>query len=359
MRFTKRSSLYVPDAGRVTVRERRPPKLAVRATMSGRVAWSLRRAGKEIAAGEQPNLLTDFALDEFGSYGTSFRAYGAIGTGSSEPDVSDTGLDAEVQSKSGTASGSDSYTLDLTAGVETWESSYQYVFVIAAANNLTEFGMRRTSSNTANLCVRELFRDELGDPVVISVLPNDELTVVHTFVYTYGPLGTNLPYSLNIAEVDRNGNPVTTHTVSGWASVVGNNATYRKNAMLPNYGNGSGYTSGWTALTKTTYTACTPTGTLGRYNGGDDDFWAYGSQAILQAYVGGSYKRQKRFDFTESEGNTVWTGIELRPQDDFPYSKYGGVQMIFDQGGANPTFEKENTHIFQIDLEVSWARPGS
>jgi hypothetical protein len=126
----------------------------------------------------QPNLITDVGLDDLveSTYWSSWRSRLVVGTGSSEPAFTDSALDTEVEE--GTTNGDNAET-SRTVGstIITRLNRVSKRVTLTANRNLTEYGFRRLSAGSLN--IRELFRDELGDPVTISMLSGKILQVDH------------------------------------------------------------------------------------------------------------------------------------------------------------------------------------
>src|SRR5690606_34207051 len=111
----------------------------------------------------------------------SFRRYLAVGTGSTAPDVTDDVLDNEVQranSDGGFGIGANSAGLDDTLDLWWYESLVRRVVTMSDDRNLTEYGFSAAASVAIN--IRELLRDELGDPITVSLLTGKSLRVDHT-----------------------------------------------------------------------------------------------------------------------------------------------------------------------------------
>lgn len=206
--------LYLPERYRREGITRRPVFKAPRAPMRGEYAVRFLNAdgtpalatildhhGDEIGRRHElpvrPNLITNAGLDDcvLGSSFAAMRNQLRVGTGSTAPDVGDTALVAQAQvsatsglgaSEAFTYVGSLNETRRLTSIVSKRVT-------MTADRNLTEFGLSRLAAS--NLFVRELFRDELGNPITITLLTDKILELVHT-------LTVDLPRSGGSGSVD-------------------------------------------------------------------------------------------------------------------------------------------------------------
>jgi len=186
--FTPRDELIVPK-----IRERHAPRARPRAGIGGRLRWGLvDRLGRERAGGEQHNLILDTFLNLLGtrnshtlvtfSSATVLMSHCAVGTGSTEPAVTDTALDAEVQRTNRTTSAT---VENVGTGEYEWTITWEFDFN-EANGNLTEWGI--ASGASADLLVRELFRDELGEPVTVTKTSDYKLRLTYTLTVTLSPM---------------------------------------------------------------------------------------------------------------------------------------------------------------------------
>ena len=130
------------------------------------------------------NIVLDIGLDAWGSDTLSDISSGLnVGTGSSEPSTGQTGLDSYI-ARTDTILDS-SHTYDETADpvyISLWR---KWEFPIGSCTgNLTELGLSHRDGYYFN---RQLFRDEYGNPVTITVLDDEGLRVDGT-VFVYAPL---------------------------------------------------------------------------------------------------------------------------------------------------------------------------
>lgn len=125
------------------------------------------------------NLVLDCGLDLLADYQFGdIHDVVNVGTGSSSPTVTQTGLDTFVAS----AGGSGSYSYQ-TTNPAYGKLSRIYEFGLGVAEgNLTEVGLSR--STNADYFNRQLFRDGVGDPTTITVL-SDEGLRIYADIYLY------------------------------------------------------------------------------------------------------------------------------------------------------------------------------
>jgi len=136
-----------------------------------------------------------------GGGSSSMLGYINVGTGTSEPAITDTGLNSFLAATNGTYGGlsEDSSVGDVGEGLPSWRSWQRTMaFSIGSCTgNLTELGMSN-GSNSAYYN-RQLFRDEYGDPTVITVQSDEGLRVtVRSVLYGPLPVGGEVAGNINI-----------------------------------------------------------------------------------------------------------------------------------------------------------------
>lgn len=184
---------------RVRVRERRPPPARVGATMKGWLEWRLiDRRGREVRGGEGPNLILDQGLDEIastqlltqeGSVGapaTYFPLirYAAVGTDSTAPDPSQTGLGTEVARTDATFQ-AETITRP-SPGVYQFTRFIEFDYSVANGN-LTEWGFSSSASAGSNLFNRALFTDSEGNPDTVTKTSAEKLRLTYTLEVSLTP----------------------------------------------------------------------------------------------------------------------------------------------------------------------------
>lgn len=177
-------------------------KASIHAGLSGHARFELidLQTGQVEQVLEQHNLILDSGLDAFavssdGAAGTNpltypqygqWRAYFAVGTGSTTPAVGQTALTNQVQiaGDNGGFGGEQGTTYSYDAGNNLYKcvSTMVRVLNFSASYNLTEWGLAR--QNTGSLSIRELFRDGSNNPVAIAVSNGKQLKITHTLTLT-------------------------------------------------------------------------------------------------------------------------------------------------------------------------------
>ena len=156
-------------------------------TLDGVMAWQLLEGEEVTRQGKQHNLLLDSGLDNIGTYGLiNPYKYACVGTGTSEPAVTQTALDAEVARTNVRPSGySDSPTYQ-SPGVYTLEIVREFSEASIANKNLTEWGFSPVSSGGVG--VRERFRDDDGNPVTLTPDGTQKLRLTYGVTVALGPV---------------------------------------------------------------------------------------------------------------------------------------------------------------------------
>jgi hypothetical protein len=146
--------------------------------------------------GEQHNLILtqfyDSLIPQYGFIGSS--QYAAVGTGSTAPDPSQTQLANEI----GTSSSPRRTNLvpagesnDIEALATYGEYNIRRVLEFTEAQvgglNLTEWGFSPVNSYNGPLMTRELFRDGLGNPIVLTLATDQRLRLIYRYKVTVSP----------------------------------------------------------------------------------------------------------------------------------------------------------------------------
>jgi len=146
--------------------------------------------------GEQHNMILnqfyDTLIPQYGFIGPS--QYAAVGTGSTPPDPSQTQLASEIGSSSSPRR-TNSVPGGASSGIETLATYGEYnirrVFEFSEAQvgglNLTEWGFSPVSSYNGPLMTRELFRDGLGNPIVLTPDTDQRLRLIYRYKITLSP----------------------------------------------------------------------------------------------------------------------------------------------------------------------------
>jgi len=293
---------------------------------------------------ERPNLFTNTGMDQLQSLTPeSIRAWLRIGTGSTPPAFTDGSLDTEVQASSTNGEGGDR-TGVLTDAVWTHRSVIPKRVTMTADRNLTEFGF--SNNSTASLSVRNLFRDELGDPITISLLSGKILEVKHTLDIAfprYG-LGSTMAYE----ERDAANNVTSTTTLDINAGFSSASPTLQDITDILRQGSSFAfgvYTSPLAALTPVPATATYLTG---------------GALSSKPAYTTGSFQwTASGGTLAVTLGNTANFGFFAGYRNTLNNRWGGGIGWFFlDQTtGDAVSFTKLATHTLTFPtVRVSWAR---
>ena len=370
-----------------------------------------------------PNLITNLGMDAFaethlgwvglgGGLSASARRYGRIGTGSTAPAFTDTTLDNQVMC-SETAS---PFTADQLSGSEdgsslTVHAMRRVTFVMDQNRNLTEFGFGNTKGGQwvedtdwdqdPNTCsgeigvldtstcmgkivagspekcwvwndfndiyVRELFRDNVGTPITISVLSGKTLRIDHVYDITFDmSMQTG---SFDVDEYDAANTFVGTTSIdyhARWWTRQDSAGTPTQNArhvaaaarVLPWNLNFSA--AAWMLystvlnpdISAGSHLGVTPSGYTVVSTG------AWGSAGAVfgnRPYTAGSHERVYDMTVSAAQGNFAWTG--------WGYRRSAAFDDLTNQGGGfivafrnNHSFTKADTHTLRWSIKWSWAR---
>lgn len=177
------------------------------------------------AEAEQHNLILTQTYDVlmFGTGGIGWMdlaRYAVVGTGSTPPDPSQTGLVSEVArtivdqyNNTGTRT-----LTRLANGVYRISVVREFTEAQVGSRNLTEWGFSPSGTTGGNLMCRELFRDGSGNPIVITPDSDQRLRLIYAFSISFSPL--QAPASITIDGLGtftgtayvRGGNPNSTDT---------------------------------------------------------------------------------------------------------------------------------------------------
>ena len=376
MNFKQRESgLLVPRyPDGMRVRDRVAPPAKVGARMEGRIHYQLvDREGKIVDEGESHNLVLDAGLDLVASHGLGqgIFAYCVVGTGSTAPAATDTGLVAELTRTNTTWQGDS--TVRTSNGV--YDISRYFEFTYGAANgNLTEFGFSPNSGTGANLFSRALFRDGGGSPKTITKTSSEKLRVNYTLTVTLTPVTSTVgSFTItNVTPAPLTGHylliqPGNTHIprpdlgTFNWlatGAVAGNSGGYGTYASGPAIGGFSFDGNTHLSYGDTIWDHRFYQGSNGSATSGATGY-SYMTGGSPPAYVAGSYQRgtyQQGVDtglmnytiygFAINGGN--WSdgsgAVEQTP----------GYIFAFDSGVS---FAKDNLHTLTVGTPVvSWSR---
>ena len=139
--------------------------------------------------GEQHNLnLTQFYDSLIPQYGfINSSLYAVVGTGSTAPDPAQTGLVSEVARSNTVPSGESNAAEYVSPGVYNIKRVYEFTEAQVGGRNLTEWGFAPVSTAGGNLMARELFRDGVGNPVVLTLASDQRLRLIYRYRITLSP----------------------------------------------------------------------------------------------------------------------------------------------------------------------------
>lgn len=290
---------------------------------------------RRVVADWFPNLILDVGLDLPGQDGAFIDAC-AVGTGNSAPDVSDTGLDAEVAvtttkqaATNGSNEGSDHYC---------WVRVVFRFGAGAAAGNLSEIGIKCTSPD--KFLSRALILDGDGDPATITVLSDEVLDATYEF-RLYPPL-TDADSVMTVSGVD--------YDVTMRAAFVGT-WTLQHGGL----GGGQGFSGGFTAQRGSLYLS---TSTLGAITAGPTGTAALSavSGGANSPYVPGTYVQDFSYTWGLDDGNVSGgAAAVLITAGARATSDSGGCHMQF-QMSVDPPLPKDDTNNLVLNFRTSWAR---
>ncbi len=152
--------------------------------------------------GEQHNLILTQTYDTLiGLYGlVDLGKYAVVGTGSTAPNPSQTGLVNEVARTNADTNPPLSEDAEPTPGRAVFTRAREFTEEQVGGRNLTEWGFSPVGVPGGNLMSRELFRDSSGNPVVLTLAPDQRLRLIYRYAFNYAPaVGTTQNVSVNIA----------------------------------------------------------------------------------------------------------------------------------------------------------------
>lgn len=280
------------------------------------------------------NLITDFGLNSMASLAVAESRRDIIrsvqvGSGSTPPAVSDTSLQAHVATRGVT-------TETPTRGVVTnqyhWRRwTWQFAQGVAAGN-LNEIGVG-VNTSAGSLFSRALILDSSGNPVTLTILPTEFLTVVYE-LRNYPPTG-DLVRNVTIDGVART---VTIRPYNKWADTE----SWQTNMPSVAYYHDLGGAYMGHSVTPSDLT--TETATLA---GGLSGPSVQSGGLTLGPYVTGSFQLTMTSVFGISLGNVTGGIIKTVVMK----STIGQFQM-----GIVPGIAKDNTKSFTVSTRISWGR---
>ncbi|MCH7421308.1 hypothetical protein [Shewanella sp. MM_2022_3] len=136
--------------------------------------------GRKVESAEFSNLLLNNAFSNTSA--TEFT-YCGVGTGTTEPTVTDTALVNKIGPISSSANGSSSEIPTTWSGsVATVGRKMAYSFALGAVvGNISEIAIYNSNSSLSSILVRTLVKDTNGNPTSITLTASDQLSVEYSF----------------------------------------------------------------------------------------------------------------------------------------------------------------------------------
>lgn len=297
--------------------------------------------GRTVQSGEQHNLIVDQGLDVVAQVGIwGLQSAACVGTGSTAPATNQTALVAEIARTS--AKPVADVLTKLAPGV--YENTVTMEFDFPQGNgNLTEWGFSHGSNSSAGICVRELFRDAQGTPIVLTKTDAQKLRLVYRLRVTFGPVQPTA-FAFNLAGVGQ---------VTGRMGLVHRAYSIEDGNFLHSTDNDE-------RIIPSIIMGFSKPGLLTRNVGAftydtemqRDD--VMGATVAVDPYITGSYRRTYTMTLSTSEGNMPIWGLSFSDHryKGKTYSRPGGLVFAFDSAVA-----KDNAHTLSIQgVGVSWGR---
>jgi hypothetical protein len=272
-----------------------------------------------------PNLITNQGLDRLGVGATT--SYCSVGSGNSTPVVGNTGLDLKVgssASKDGTVS---SGAISVAPYYGWRRHSYSFP-VNTVIGNLSEVGIGwGGGTNNDSLFSRSLIKDENGNPITLSIVEDDLLTI--TYELRLYPILTDSTGTINTG--------LGTHTYTLRAANVTKSQWYGDLG----YYNVLGYSS-------TAFVYPTDIGDVFNIPSGSNSGYISSSETKATPYVAGSHYRDMELSFGITSGNNA---AGIRSFVWLSNQGLGAFQVQFE-----PAIPKTNLQRFDITIRVGWGR---
>ena len=272
-----------------------------------------------------PNLITNNGLDLINFGNGNMTRYCYVGSGSTAPTVNDSGL----QNLVATATGQTTFS---TASAQATPPYYGYATRSwtfapgAVVGNLSEVGCGKDAAGI-NVFSRSLITDALGNPITITVLADDYLTITYE-LRCYPPLEDS----------------VSTVDIAG----VATECTVRASAVTSGFRWGF-YVDGDHNTVVNGYSAPVTVfkGVLGSITGSPTlSLGNIDQSAPTDVYTPGSHFRDGVVNLSLTQGNSV-EGISAI---NIP-TWLGSFQV-----GFNPPIVKDNTRTLRLNYRVGWGR---
>lgn len=342
----QRLDLVIPPSiilPRLVVRERIPPPAKVGMTLEPQTMhWQIVGPdGRVVREADQAchNLVLDNAKELVATLGLFEQSeWAVVGTGSTAPSPSQTGLVNERARTNQTGGPTDS-TTEVSTGV--WEITRYRQFTAAqvGGQNLTEWGFSGSGTAGNNLMSRELFRDGSNNPVTLTLDADQQLRLIYKVRVTVGPT-TPQAASINITGIgNRTGQfVIQRRTITGSfgynANAVQGLASFARAAFSPKWI--YGFERRTLAYGDAAWSTTNMTGFIGSY----------------QAYTPNSKtRRMNQVTRAATEANGLIVGIGMNEND----ANTGSIPRLYFQFDVGQEITKDNLHELTIaGFEVSW-----
>lgn len=298
-------------------------------------AFKCDSTGKEIVGSRRicadwfPNLILDQGLERIATNdAVQARSFVRVGTGSSTPNDSQTGLDNQIATSNSLQ--------DSQGGVEispdryVWNRRRVRFGEGVAAGNLSEIGVGWTSS-VSDTFSRALIVDSGGSPITITVLPDELLDVTYEFrVY--------IPLSDFNSTIELDG---ILYDVVGRAREA--------DQLLSNFWTTEGDSSGTAA--NTNFQGSVYDGTIGSIDDSPSGSSAARSSTNADSYIPGSLMRTRNFTWGLNDGNFA-SGVRSMGCK----VGWGSWQFEFSAQGSGESIPKDSEKILTLSVTISWGR---
>lgn len=283
----------------------------------------------KIDTGYQKNLILNQGLNFFGGgHGVAVNTSCAIGSGNSNPIITQTSLDSFVTVVVGTDTTSDYSYVDSGDGLYRFWEQKKYQFTGLSNVNISEVGLVSSGTTSADyyLTTRALIKDNFGTPTSISIKTGETLDIyykIHKVIDTRDKTfvinvldgsGGSVPYNAIIRPIDV-GTPE--HSVSDYIKT-------------PSYG------------TRFSVGDLSPITSKPTESGS-------GAAIVFSPYIKDSFKRTGTNYFSLSEANANIRVIAV-------YLPFLPLQMRLGRVSDDSPIIKTASDALTIPLEFSWAR---
>lgn len=297
------------------------------------------------------NLITNQGLNSFGGINTGFTLQNCfVGNGTTAPAVTDIAMANKLNVLALTAGGTQ--VMGNNEGAPNYSSltTVTYTFPVGdVVGNISEVGVGRGTLSFNNLTIqllfsRSLISDANGNPITITVLPDESLTVIY-YLRAYPNLSDE-----TVAVVDQTTG--VTHTLK---SRIYNCAAFRNTSsglIAP-----IGASSNDQFITHTQTTASVPVDLAAVTSAtpftGSTAITAGARTVVILPYVADSYSRTSTITMGLSSANSTLglSGIGVQSG----VSSLGAV-AISTQILVTPPIMKTALNTLAIDLSISWSR---